>query len=281
MATTPPLRISVQTPPTPRHGPLQDRYPNASRHSARLADKRRVRDNHSTPEPESPVKPRSGRSAVISTPSSGQRSPGNTANNNLSPPQSYKASPKRKGTRRVHIISPDSPLDNTFGGSEQLLPPSNGPSHQSHSTFLTATTTSTGMLPTPVKTPKKKKMASNVDAPARTLFESQPVIGEEVQSAPKRGRKGRKYNGFSLESFSAEDDGHQSNIQIFTDSKEKVPELDLSEENPFIDHAAFDRGSSSKKVGGTSKRRKISGERRKDRDVQEAIEKDEGMVYVL
>lgn len=137
------------------------------------------------------------------------------------------------------------------------------------------------MLPTPVKTPKKKKMAGNVNAPARTLFDNQPITGEEVEvTAPKRSRKGRKYNGFSLESFSTEDDGQQGGIQIYTDSKEKVPELDLSEENPFIDHAAFDRGSSSK-VGGTSKRRKVSGSSRKDKDVEEALRKDEGMVYVL
>ncbi|KAL9618282.1 MAG: hypothetical protein Q9160_006993 [Pyrenula sp. 1 TL-2023] len=137
------------------------------------------------------------------------------------------------------------------------------------------------MLPTPVKTPKKKKMVPNVHAPARTLFDNQPTIGEEVEIPPKRGRKGRKYNGFSLDSFTAEDDGNQSQIQIFTDSKERVPELDLNEDNPFVDHTSCERDSSSKKSGVSSKRRKISAERKKDKDVEDAIRKEEGMVYVF
>lgn len=280
MDVTPPLQIRVETPPTPRHGPLHDHYPNASRHSARLADKRRHLETKS-PDPGSPVKSRSNRSALVSTPTSSRYSSRHSANNNLSPPSSYRDSPKRRNTRRVHIVSPDSPLDNTSGGSGKASQLPTNPSHQSHPTLLTATSTSTGMLPTPVKTPKKKKVAPKVNAPARTLFDNQPIIGEEVEVPPKRGRKGRKYNGFSLDSFTAEDDGNKAQIQIFTDSKERVPELDLNDDNPFIDHTAFERGSSSKKAGGPSRRRKISAERKKDKDVEEAIRKEEGMVYVL
>jgi len=135
-----------------------------------------------------------------------------------------------------------------------------------------------GMLPTPVKTPKKK-IIPKVNSAARVLFQDQPVIGDEVAS-PRRGRKGKRYNGFSLETFSTEDDQGQGRIQIFTDSRDKVPQVDTSESNPFIDYPQ--RGEpSSRKQAGTSKRRKMSGERMKDAQVEEAIRKDEGMVYVL
>ncbi len=136
-----------------------------------------------------------------------------------------------------------------------------------------------GMLPTPVKTPRKK-VIPGVNAAARALFQDQPILGEEVSSNSRRGRKGKRYNGFTLDSFSAEEEGASDNIQIFTDSRDTVPEIDTSEENPFIDHHAQNGEPSSKKVAGTSKRRKVSGEIKPDPQVQEAIQNDDGMVYV-
>ena len=135
-----------------------------------------------------------------------------------------------------------------------------------------------GMLPTPVKTPRKKTIA-NVEAAARALFQDQPHDLQEVVAAPRRSKKSRRYNGFSLESFAAEN-GHTTNgIQIFTDSRDKVPEIDPSEDNPFYERGPG-KGTSSKKVAGGSKRRKISGESKKDKDVEAAINHDEGMIYV-
>lgn len=138
---------------------------------------------------------------------------------------------------------------------------------------------SDGMLPTPVKTPRKK-IIPGVNAAARALFQDQPVLGEEVVSTSRRGRKGKRHNGFTLESFSAEDEGASDNIQIFTDSRDNVPQVDVTEDNPFVDHAAGKGGSSSKKVAGTSKRRKVGGERKPDPEVEEAIKQGDGMVFV-
>ena len=137
-------------------------------------------------------------------------------------------------------------------------------------------------MPTPVKTPRKKKVA-NVEAAARALFQDQPEDLEEVVSSSKRSKKSRRYNGFSLESFSVDEGDSSNQIQIFTDSKDKIPELDLSENNPFIDHddTAAGESTSSKPVRRTSKRRKISGASQMDKDVEEAIKNDKGMIYVL
>lgn len=138
---------------------------------------------------------------------------------------------------------------------------------------------SDGMLPTPIKTPKKKPMPK-VNGAARALFVDQPILGEEI-APPRRGRKQRRYNGFSLESYSAEDTIQRGRIQIFTDSRDQVPEPVKSEGNPFVEAQVDDDHPSAKRVPGGSKRRKITGEKRMDPQVEDAINRDEGMVYVL
>jgi hypothetical protein len=134
-------------------------------------------------------------------------------------------------------------------------------------------------IPTPVKTPKKK-LVPNVNAAARALFQDPNGDTELIAPSPRRGRKNKRYNGFSLESFKAEED-HGAPVQIFTDSRDKVPEVDTSESNPFIDQPAIGDGSRTKRLAGGTKRRKVTGERRVDPQVAAAIKNDEGMVYVL
>ena len=70
-------------------------------------------------------------------------------------------------------------------------------------------------------------------------------------------------------------------VEIFTDSRDNVPELDLSEANPFIDHPSEGAVPPVKGAGRTAKRGKLSVERKSDPLVDEAIKNDEGIVYVL
>ena len=271
MAATPPLQIhsSVRTPSTPLHGPtfdnlhqLQPRYTTrasqrrASRESLSITDGAKATPRNRRPTPLAGLSRLSSRS---STPSTAHLHSQN--------------SPRRKSTRRIQITSPTSP-----GLSSPAPTPI--PSSKPQSTFLSSTTImADGMLPTPVKTPRKKNIPS-VNAAARALFQDQPILGEEVTTNSRRGRTGRRYNGFTLESFTAGEEAPAS-IQIFTDSRDNVPQLDTSEENPFIDHPTKPEGSSSRRVAGTSKRRKVSGEQQIDPHVQQAIDNDEGMIYVL
>jgi hypothetical protein len=137
------------------------------------------------------------------------------------------------------------------------------------------------MLPTPVKTPKKKTITNATQA-ARALFQDNNTELREVEPSPRRNRKGKRYNGFSLESFSVEDEAGQNGIAIYTDSRDRVPKADRTTSNPFVEKVTNDEPSTTHKITGTSKRRKVSGQPKKmDSQVQEAIEKDDGMVYVL
>lgn len=106
--------------------------------------------------------------------------------------------------------------------------------------------------------------------------------------SPRKSQKKKRHNGFSLESLS-ENNPANNGIQIHVDSQDQVPELDASEDNPFYElkpESKRRHAASAQKVSGTSKRRKVSEEqvkqaRQLDPQVEDAIEKDDGMVYVL
>jgi hypothetical protein len=93
-----------------------------------------------------------------------------------------------------------------------------------------------------------------------------------MPSSKKRVPK--KYSGLTLDSFTAEalDD---DSIEIFTDSKDRVPERDESAENPFYGRAAPEPSKRR------SKRRNVSVPGEKAQTVEEASERQDGMVYVL
>ena len=275
MTSTPPLRIiSVQEPPpTPRYGPAHDFQPRyATRSSRRITS----RETKTTPEPQS--RSRTLRSAT--TPES-KRSNNQILPNNLSPPLSPLKSPKHNQhnpAKRVQVFSPSSPGTRTRS-HDTSSNTSFTSSSQQQSFLSNSTVMAEGMLPTPVKTPRKK-VVSNVRAAGRALFQEHPNASDEIMPTPKKNRKSKRYNGFSLESIATGDEAG-TGVKIFTDSRDNVPELDLSEENPFVDRPSEETASSAKCVTGTSKRRKLIAERKRDPQVDEAIRHDGGMVYVL
>lgn len=134
-------------------------------------------------------------------------------------------------------------------------------------------------IPTPVKTPKKKNVP-NINATARALFQDANGETELIAPSPRRGRKNKRYNGFTLESFKADDDT-DNRVQIFTDNRDKVPEMATNESNPFLEPPAHATSSRPRRLAAGSKRRKVSGEKRVDPQVEQAIKNDDGMVYVL
>lgn len=267
MAATPPLQIlsSPETPPTPLHGSRYDRSSlRPVRRSSRLST---TRDLHTTPDPPQQ------RSACITNPGKPKVVAG------LHSPE---VTPKTRTSRRVQVMSPPSPdlHSRSHPPSSKQLPPTNSRLQPQTSS---STTISDGMLPTPVKTPRKKP-STNAASTARALF--QDPVNMAANSAPvepsaRRSRKNKRYNGFSLETFSAEDESNNGRIQIYTDSRDRVPQLDASKVNPFVEPKVDREATTSKKVEGTSKRRKVSAKTRLDPQVEEAISQDEGMVYVL
>ncbi|KAL4896931.1 hypothetical protein BDV59DRAFT_82011 [Aspergillus ambiguus] len=258
MATTPPPPSTLRVPPTPRHGAGYDQYePYSTRHSSRLAGQRISRESNTTPPPSFPP------SHLRTSPRKAKRQ--NNEQGTLSPPGSGPASPRKQAGRSGRLGTASS-LDGTaeFDGSDPFV--TGEPTAVRRSAQSFRPTMASEMLPTPAKTPRKKAVG-DVSATARTLF--------PPPSGSSSGRKKtKKYTGFSLDSFNEGESQNGSAIQIYTDSRDRIPEVSKSEENPFYKNPET-TGTSTR----TSKR-KGAGLKRDD-DVEEAVKREDGMVYVF
>jgi hypothetical protein len=89
-------------------------------------------------------------------------------------------------------------------------------------------------------------------------------------------RKSKKHVGFSLDGFGEDDDAAGGKIEVFTDSKDKVPEVDETEDNPF-----YVKPGARPKAATRSHKRKRDADPHRNDDVKEALQRDEGVIYVL
>lgn len=81
-----------------------------------------------------------------------------------------------------------------------------------------------------------------------------------------------------------EDDGGLglgNKIEIYTDSKDKVPELDPSEDNPFYDQHSQTVGFADLRKRKDSRKRKAEHSMDASAEIEEVFNREEGMVYVL
>ncbi|PWY92530.1 hypothetical protein BO70DRAFT_13228 [Aspergillus heteromorphus CBS 117.55] len=250
MATTPPPPSTLRIPPTPRLGSQYDEYePYSTRHSARLASQRASRESRTTPPPSFP-----------STKGTAKHNSHSHEAETLSPPGSVQGSPRKHRSARTVGLFASHSLD---GASLDDSDPFGAePSYTRRPPQSLRPTMTEGMLPTPAKTPRKKAVG-DVGGTARALFPAPP-------SSRKRTKK---HTGFSLDSFSEDNARGGSEIQIYTDSRDRIPEVDNSESNPFYKKPAA--GNST--VTRTSRRR----ESRRDKDIDESIDREDGMVYVF
>ncbi|KAL9632608.1 MAG: hypothetical protein Q9164_005215 [Protoblastenia rupestris] len=139
------------------------------------------------------------------------------------------------------------------------------------------------MLPTPASIPRKKAISQGVvNSAARVLFPPRPDTLEEAMPVPRKQRKSRRHVGFSLYS-SMEDDGQSSEdkIQIYTDSKDKVPELVVSKDNPFFEQPQDVPPAPEPVKARISRKRKHHDGVESNPQIEEVFKRDEGMVYVF
>ena len=259
-STPPPPEGPMRTPSTPRLG-YSDNYEAYSprRQSARVMQRAQLAK---TPPPR-------GSKTVAST---NMSSPPPT-----SPQTASKKLPKKPANmdsgRRVSGALNYSTTASAAAALGLTAPPSRGEKEARRSTLIR----NTGMLPTPDKTPKKcpSDAAPAITAVARTLFLSRSEDVDEAMPSPKKkGRK--KYTGFTLNSFRVEED--DTGIQIYTDSHDRIPEVDSSTDNPFYGRATPAQSEPAKRA---SKRRKIRIPGEGELSLEEAEQREDGMVYVL
>ncbi|KAE8440532.1 hypothetical protein EG329_007259 [Mollisiaceae sp. DMI_Dod_QoI] len=262
--STPPPASRARTPQTPRWGALTDDYqPYSPRKSARLSQR-----SHDTTTP-----PRQSSRNFSHT--SSKTSPTMTSTPS-SPQTAKKRAPRQSlpemGGRRVSgALTKDSAI--SAASVLGLSPPKdNGKMGAQQST---AGVRKNGMLPTPAKTPKKRpeEIAPAVTSIARNLFAIRPG-SDEVMPSPKKGRK--RYTGLTLDSFEAQEE--TTPIQIYTDSNDRVPEVDDSAENPFYGEGMTVPPEPTKR---SSKRRKVTVAGEGEHEIEDLEDREDGLVYVF
>ncbi|KAI6082095.1 hypothetical protein F4821DRAFT_14143 [Hypoxylon rubiginosum] len=244
---SPPTR--VHTPGSPKFGYNDSWEPYTPRKSARISAQRA---NHQrTPSPHASSQ---RRSRAITKSSSDASTP-------VASPQK-KRQPAMDSVRRA----PSAFSASSSSAAKSLA----GGSSQQKSKPSSTASRSIGMLPTPAKTPQKEpdeKMKANVRAVARNLFSNEA----DDMLTPKR--KAKKYSGLTLDSFTAEEVNNP--IEIFTDSRDRVPVVDNADENPFYgDHAA-----TPVQTRARGKQVSIPGEGKQD--MNEVLHREDGIVYVF
>ncbi|ATY66927.1 hypothetical protein A9K55_000777 [Cordyceps militaris] len=146
------------------------------------------------------------------------------------------------------------------------IPPTSNPVN---SILRASSSRSGGMLPTPSKTPSKpanEKTTAEIATFARNLFPSD-------DSASRRRPK--SYSGIGMDSFTAKRD--DDNIDIFTDTKDSIPEVDTSADNPFYTAPSKQETETSPRRS----RRKVMIPGEGYQSLEEATQREDGMVYVF
>jgi hypothetical protein len=124
------------------------------------------------------------------------------------------------------------------------------------------------VLPTPLKTPRKKELSKEaLSSTSRVLFHPRLANIEDAMPTPKKTRRHRAYSLDPLAGSSPQLD----NIEVYEDSKERVPAADYDQENPFLVPPGASRRRSSRPRAKSAR----------ERDAEAMVNNDEGVVYVL
>lgn len=260
MPRTPSPPGRIRTPPAPRWGRGYDSYePYSPRKPAKLAGQRTPQDALATP----PSFPDSDSESIKDTKI--LRSNGYGYAPILSP-EPYDGSPTKNESGYT-------------GASDQLKTKASSPITES--SLSGPATVTDGMLPTPSKTPHtlKKKLVGDIGSTARTLFPA------TTSSGPNK--KSKQPVGYSLESFEGSLNQDQADIKIYTDCRDRVPEIHKSGGNPFYTKPSVVKPARKATTTPASAGRKEDDTQHKeedikrDKEVQKSLHRKDGMFYVL
>ncbi|CEJ91717.1 hypothetical protein VHEMI07410 [[Torrubiella] hemipterigena] len=126
-------------------------------------------------------------------------------------------------------------------------------------------------LPTPSKTPRK---VSNTTASTSIQTFARNLFSADDSAMPKK-RRGKKYSGMTMDSFTVEDE--DDSIEIFTDSQDRIPVKDNSAENPFYSSSAKTTDAAQRRA----KRRNVFIPGEGAQSISDAAHREDGMVYVF
>jgi hypothetical protein len=268
---TPPPTTDIKTPGAPRLGSFNDEYePYGPRKSGRLAN----RHSQRTPSPEPGNY--NLRGSNKSSPASQKKS-----DSSGSPPLTI--AKKRvstisavDGSRRVSGALTE---ESTASAAEALGLSHKKDGDRKRSHHPSTACRNDSMLPTPVKTPHKspkKASPAAMNAVSRRLFTEgvRPASIDDAMPSPKRARSA--YSSLGLDGYSGRDGPP---IEIYTDWSARIPEVDLSPDNPFYGPGMTSHNPVNDPVKKPTGKVTIPGEG--EISAEEAYKRKDGMVMVL
>ena len=297
MATTPPPQVRVHTPSTPLHGPRFDPSSSFSpRRSSRVAAQRsRAALSGSLSPSDRYNNAIESRSSIVNK---------SIASANLSPGFG------RSGLQPFSPpLSPNSPFDDNLAGANYIRA-ENSCSKQTNQAsgrkqrigdelddmdgFELPRETSThtnfppNMLPTPKKTPRKRRTQGDANA-SGILLAGRSLNIDDAMPSPRKSKRSKKQLGFTLQSFTTEDEDEamDNTIPIYTDSKDRIPSLDQGEDNPFIgppkvrEKSTKDKRTKYRELETLPKARPQRQLRNSGKGAESDKHREDGMNYVL
>jgi hypothetical protein len=244
MATPPPApNRRVRTPPAPRFGALEDEWtPFTPRRSSRVAaqQSRQVSGGSTNG---------NGNSVPRMRNSSGQRQDTSALSrgavthqtSQLSPPSSpLFSSPAATHPQYTPLRSKRNTSAKGSAGKKRQGSPTVGSDMEGHlGSVNLGVSDPRAVLPTPSKTPRKRDTPNKelLASTSRVLFHPRLASVEDAIPSPKK--RSRKSLGAASSSFASvlyEDpvEGPSGKIEVYEDSKDRVPTLDYDDDNPFV-----------------------------------------------
>ncbi|RMY74149.1 hypothetical protein D0863_03420 [Hortaea werneckii] len=262
MPTTPePPSVRARTPPTPMHGPQYDNYqPYSPRRSTRSTAQTNPYSSRKTDR-----SPNASFARNTTPPPTSKKARFVRQPTQLSSPPTSPSSPSRQHviekTPRKTPVSRQKVRYQTNGGASD--------SDQPSTSLAPPTLDPSTMLPTPSKTPKKRKAAA-LKGTARILS-FQPDNPNDVMPSSRKSKKHGRFHSMSgFDLYDEERESERDQVEIYTDANARVPEMDEADDNPFI----------GRKVPATTTRRSARATE-DERAMEEARMRDEGVVYIF
>ncbi|KAI5304706.1 hypothetical protein KEM56_006082 [Ascosphaera pollenicola] len=284
MATTPPAPTTFVMPSTPRHGVLYDIDARESplRRSARLLNRKILRDT-------TPMESNAPRLGCLDRSSVPEDDKTHCSSHAHSPISSIPTSPNRNtfirsSTQKMNSHDTAKRPPSTLHNARHKSSTDVSDNLQSSSNLLlTQTTLTASMLPTPAKTPRKKNVTSNTGSTARVLF---PPRATDTEMPPPKRMKSIGLDDLIPPSSRSK---RQKTIDFFVDSRDQIPDVNQSEDNPFIVHSddeeeedveeQYPASPCRKPQHNTSKSEKASSSR--DPAVVKSVHREDGMLYTF
>ncbi|AEO58986.1 hypothetical protein MYCTH_2134725 [Thermothelomyces thermophilus ATCC 42464] len=211
----------IRTPPAPQHGFSDSYEPYSPRKSKRIAQ--RAANRTPSPPPSRLCSSRQNNESSLASPKSTKK----PFIPNMATPA---LSPQKK---RMPPIDPSRRASGTLtaeGTAHAAVALGLSPAPKSESlSARRGATAGAGMLITPAKTPQKPpndKVKAKVKSVARNLFHTDE---EDIMASPRKARTETHNNPDSFYSGELA----ETSFEIFTDSHERIPEVDDSADNPF------------------------------------------------